>query len=265
MRKLVALCATLFIVATGTVTASAQVYEVEKGDSLWKIANENNMSVDRLIEINNLKTTVIQPKQSITLYDSYQVEKGDTLSAISKTFDVTVEDLMEWNDLSSDLILIGQELTIKDGAEAVKKDTASKAKRTEQQSNDDKVAAKQAVNTRKAETVSNSSAKASQPTEQKADGKTISVQATAYTAKCDGCSGVTYTGLDLNQNPNAKVIAVDPSVIPLGTKVYVEGYGYATAADIGGAIKGNRIDIHVPTKKEAYSWGVREVNVTIVE
>ncbi|MFX6153002.1 3D domain-containing protein, partial [Acinetobacter baumannii] len=49
------------------------------------------------------------------------------------------------------------------------------------------------------------------------------VIATAYTAYCTGCSGTTATGINLRANPNAKVIAVDPRVIPLGTKVYVEG------------------------------------------
>ena len=71
-----------------------------------------------------------------------------------------------------------------------------------------------------------------------AGGKEIYMSSTAYTASCNGCSGVTATGLNLKNNPNAKVIAVDPSVIPLGSKVYVEGYGYAVAADKGGAIKG---------------------------
>ncbi|MDQ7861221.1 3D domain-containing protein [Peribacillus frigoritolerans] len=46
-----------------------------------------------------------------------------------------------------------------------------------------------------------------------------------------------------------KIIAVDPSVIPMGSKVYVEGYGYAVAADKGGAIKGNRIDVFFSSKK----------------
>ena len=101
-------------------------------------------------------------------------------------------------------------------------------------------------------------------TEKETEGKTISVEATAYTAECDGCSGITYTGVNLNNNRDAKVIAVDPNVIPLGTEVYVEGYGNAVAADIGGAIKGNKIDIHVPTKTDAYSWGRRTVNVTIL-
>ena len=47
------------------------------------------------------------------------------------------------------------------------------------------------------------------------------------------------------------MIAVDPNVIPLGSKVYVEGYGEAIAADTGGAIKGNKIDVHVPSKSQA--------------
>lgn len=86
--------------------------------------------------------------------------------------------------------------------------------------------------------------------------KTITVTATAYTAQCSGCSGVTATGIDLKANPNQKVIAVDPSVIPLDSKVYVPGYGEAIAADTGGAIKGpNRIDVFISDKQEALNWG----------
>ncbi len=95
--------------------------------------------------------------------------------------------------------------------------------------------------------------------------KEMTMTATAYTAACDGCSGITYTGINLNENRHAKVIAVDPSVIPLGSKVEVEGYGQAIAGDIGSAIQGNKIDIHVPTKEEAYNWGVRTVKVKILD
>ena len=95
-------------------------------------------------------------------------------------------------------------------------------------------------------------------------GKEIYVSSTAYTSSCHGCSGVTSTGVNLKSNPNAKIIAVDPSVIPLGSKVYVEGYGYATAADKGGAIKGNRIDVFFSSTNEAYRWGVKKVKVRIL-
>lgn len=95
-------------------------------------------------------------------------------------------------------------------------------------------------------------------------GKEIYVSSTAYTANCSGCSGKTATGLDLRANPGAKVIAVDPSIIPLGTKVYVEGYGYAVAADTGGAIKGNKIDVFFSSKSEAYKWGRRTVKIKVL-
>lgn len=101
--------------------------------------------------------------------------------------------------------------------------------------------------------------------EEKQASKTFTVTSTAYTADCAGCSGYTATGINLKANPDAKVIAVDPSIIPLGSTVFVEGYGYAKAGDTGGAIKGKKIDVFVPTKQEALSWGVRTVKVTIVE
>ncbi len=89
------------------------------------------------------------------------------------------------------------------------------------------------------------------------------VTATAYTSGCNGCSGKTATGINLRANPNAKVIAVDPSFIPLGTKVYVEGYGYATAADTGGAVSGKKIDVFVPSTADAYNWGVKTVKIKV--
>lgn len=94
--------------------------------------------------------------------------------------------------------------------------------------------------------------------------KTFTVTATAYTAYCAGCSGVTRTGVDLRKNPSLKLIAVDPKVIPLGTKVWVEGYGYAIAGDTGGAIKGNKIDLHMSTKDAAYKWGRRQVQIKVL-
>lgn len=95
--------------------------------------------------------------------------------------------------------------------------------------------------------------------------KEFYAHSTAYTANCNGCSGNTATGINLRANPNAKVVAVDPNVIPLGTKVYVEGYGYAVAADTGSAIKGNKIDVFFPTKSAAYRWGSKKVKVKILE
>ncbi len=96
-------------------------------------------------------------------------------------------------------------------------------------------------------------------------GKEFYVSSTAYTASCNGCSGKTATGIDLHANPGAKIIAVDPSVIPLGTKVYVEGYGYAIAADTGTCIKGNKIDVFFASQSDAYRWGQRTVKIKILQ
>lgn len=101
-------------------------------------------------------------------------------------------------------------------------------------------------------------------TNNKSSGKQMTVVATAYTSNCSGCSGVTSTGIDLNKNPNLKVISVDPNVIPLGSKVWVEGYGEAIAGDTGGAIKGDRIDLHMPSSSAASNWGRRTVTIKII-
>ncbi|MGP4077389.1 3D domain-containing protein [Halobacillus sp. K22] len=95
--------------------------------------------------------------------------------------------------------------------------------------------------------------------------RTVTVEATAYTAFCDGCSGKTSTGIDLRANPDKKVIAVDPDVIPLGSKVRVPGYGVAVAGDIGADIEGRRIDVFLPEKDEAFDFGRRDVQVEILQ
>ena len=92
----------------------------------------------------------------------------------------------------------------------------------------------------------------------------IQVKATAYNKDCPGCSGITKTGMDLNQHPHKKVIAVDPDVIPLGSKVYVPGYGYAVAGDTGGAINGHHIDVYLDSKNAAKKWGVKTLTITVV-
>ncbi|OCS92207.1 G5 and 3D domain-containing protein [Caryophanon latum] len=95
-------------------------------------------------------------------------------------------------------------------------------------------------------------------------GRELTMTATAYTATCKGCIGITKTGINLLKNPHLKVIAVDPKVIPLGSDVWVEGYGYAVAGDTGGAIKGNIIDLFMPNVDDAYDWGRRTVRVKVL-
>ena len=109
-----------------------------------------------------------------------------------------------------------------------------------------------------------SSASTSNSSAAPSGGKEFYVSATAYTAHCNGCSGITATGINLRSNPGLKVIAVDPSVIPLGSKVWVEGYGYAVAGDTGGAIKGMKIDLFMPTTDQAVGFGRKQVRVKVL-
>ena len=61
------------------------------------------------------------------------------------------------------------------------------------------------------------------------------------------------------------MVAVDPNVIPLGTKIWVEGYGEAEALDTGGAIKGKIIDVYFPSHQQALEWGRKRVTIKILQ
>ncbi len=291
MKKFIFTLGTTAILSAGLAggaSASAnETYQVQKGDTLWSIAQNHDVSVDELKDANNLTSTIIHPEQnlnvSIIKEITHKVERGDTLWSISQEYGVTVEQIKAWNGLGSDLIIPGQVFAIETsgGSQAVAQPApapkaepvqeAAPAPKEEPAQEPAEQPAPEAE--QKQEPVQEAAAPAPQPEpakeEQPAEqsqqsGKQLTVEATAYTASCEGCSGVTATGVDLKANPNQKVIAVDPSVIPLGSKVYVEGYGEAIAADTGGAIKGNKIDVFVPAQADAQQWGRKTVNVTVL-
>lgn len=96
-------------------------------------------------------------------------------------------------------------------------------------------------------------------------GRTLTMTATAYDP-CYKCNypyygAPSYIGLPLGRG----IIAVDPRVIPMGTRLYVEGYGEGIAADQGNAIKGNRIDLCFATHQQALGYGMKTVKVTILD
>jgi 3D (Asp-Asp-Asp) domain-containing protein len=96
-------------------------------------------------------------------------------------------------------------------------------------------------------------------------GKTLIMTATAYDP-CYQCNypyygAPSYIGLPLKKG----IIAVDPNVIPMGTRLYVEGYGEGIAADQGGAIKGYHIDLCFETHQQALDYGIKTVKVTILD
>ncbi|MHA6251505.1 PcsB-like coiled-coil domain-containing protein [Oceanobacillus sp. CAU 1775] len=235
----------------------------------------------KLVETHQL-TTVEKLNELNAMYDDQQeqlvalnAEKEQQENSKKKLSNIQQEIIAYMSDLETkDKSLQTMEQEVKDEIAAAKAEKArvaeekakeaearelAKAEEKKKQSNLVQVAKKQ----EKTQVQSPAPKKNKEVNEKEQVKNSFTVTSTAYTANCAGCSGITSTGINLNKNPNQKVIAVDPSVIPLGSVVYVEGYGYAIAGDTGGAIRGNKIDVFVKTKAEALNWGVRTVRVTI--
>jgi 3D (Asp-Asp-Asp) domain-containing protein/LysM repeat protein len=263
-------------VLSGTVSANVQAatVTVQKGDTLWDLSRVHNTSVENIEKLNHLTTDLIHPGDVLIIAPEkhYTVKEGDTLWDIAMDHHVTVSQIKDWNNLMTDLIHPGLNLVIFDGTntsnqaaakipmkEAARAAVTSPAPAKAEAAPAPKPAAPAPKPAAPAPKRVEAAATAPKPAQ-----KVITVKATAYTASCDGCSGTTATGLNIKENPNAKVIAVDPNVIPLGSKVYVEGFGEATAADTGGAIKGNRIDVFIPSEQDALNFGVKRLKVTIL-
>lgn len=255
MKKHIFALATIFTLGAGAYASntSAAEYTIQKGDTVEKIASQYSMTAEELKHLNDLTSDALYIDDKLTVLsdeEQYIVQPGDTLYKISNDHDISIQELLEWNYVSNaDLIFAGEKLAVTEEVGEIKKKLMSLSTQA--------VLSEQVTNNNSGTQQTNSSST-------KAQGQTMSMSATAYTAYCNGCSGITANGTDLRSNPNQKVIAVDPKVIPLGTRVYVEGYGEAIAADTGGAIKGNKIDVFIPTKDEALNWGRRTVQVTIL-
>ncbi len=110
------------ILAFGNIGYAAS-YTVKSGDTLYKIATRNSISVDTLMSVNGLNTTMIYPGQVLWLPDNgqaqqYSVQPGDTLYFIAKSFGTSVDSIMSLNNLSSTVIYPGQVLLVSGGGQA---------------------------------------------------------------------------------------------------------------------------------------------------
>ncbi|MFU7587731.1 LysM peptidoglycan-binding domain-containing protein [Priestia sp. RMT2NF4] len=265
--------------STPTTTSSNHTYTVKSGDTLYRIAKNNGTSVQQLKEWNNLSSHLIYVNQVLKINGtgtvssstsapvqektnetqaspapsnskSYKVQPGDTMWSVAQRHGISISQLKQWNNLSSNTIYINQVLQVGGQAAAqAKPSTSSPA----------------TPSTPSTSAPSTSTPAPAPAQESKSVSKEITVEATAYTAYCAGCSGITATGIDLRSNPNRKVIAVDPRVIPLGSRVYVEGYGEAIAGDTGGAIKGTRVDLFMASQSSALNWGRKTVKLQILD
>ncbi|SDH00082.1 3D (Asp-Asp-Asp) domain-containing protein [Planococcus glaciei] len=268
MKKHIVTLTAIAALSVGVASqASAESYTVQPGDTLWSISQANNVSVEQVKGQNDLSSNLIFPQQQLEIGSeqaaavsedkaTYTVASGDTLFKIAQAHNLSLDTLMSWNGITGHWIFPGDKLVVKGGSPI----SVPKAPKEE--------APAQAPAKAPAQASAKAPAQAAAPAKAAASaqsGKEMTVSATAYTAFCAGCSGVTATGQDLRSNPNQKVIAVDPTVIPLGSKVWVEGYGTAIAGDTGGAIKGNKIDVFIPSQGAALDWGRKTINIKILD
>src|SRR5699024_1387486 len=249
MKKFFTVMATTTVVCLGVagVNVSAEEHEVVKNDTLWDLSQKYNTSVQTIMDHNSIDSTNIFPGQKLSIdgatdkketnsdADTYKVEAGDTLSEIGAEFGVSVSNLKAWNNLSSSIIIEGQKLKVKQDAseasnneekqevteepvaeEPVEEEVAQEPEPKQEENTAEKVETVEQEEPAEKEEPVEQSNEQEQSNETSSNGETKTVTATAYTAECNGCSGVTSTGIDLNADPNKKVIAVDPSVIPLG-------------------------------------------------
>ncbi|MEX3714654.1 LysM peptidoglycan-binding domain-containing protein [Cytobacillus horneckiae] len=285
-KSVVSFVAAAAIVGTAAANVQAEEVTVKKGDTLWGISQKYDSTVEQVKNWNGLSSDIIFPEDVLDVYEKekYKVNKGDTLWNIAREYDVSVSSIKEWNNLNSDVIHPEQKLEVYPGAPDNIKIDPPKPKETEatpvtsepvqepvkqepvKQEPIKQEPVEQKPKTEKpAETVEAPKAENKEQAAPEEGTKELTMEATAYTAACEGCSGVTATGINLLENPDMKVISVDPNVIPLGSKVYVEGYGEAIAGDTGGAIKGNKIDVFIPNKDDAINFGRQTLKVTILD
>jgi 3D (Asp-Asp-Asp) domain-containing protein len=259
LRKLISMIAVIVLSFVGA-NVQAKTIEVKKGDTLWEISHVHKTTVLKLKEWNHLQSDLIHPGDVLTVSPqaTYVVNNGDTLWAIAKTHHTTVSQLMERNSLTTDLIHPGLNLVIPNHS-ATSVHAKAKTQKGLVKASFSRSKAVAAVKTKRTVT----RVKAASTTNP-SSGVAITVTATAYTPYCAGCSGVTATGINVKANPNARVIAVDPRIIPLGSKVYIEGLGEFIAADTGGAIKGYRIDVLMASKHAALQFGRKQLKITIL-
>ena len=218
--------------------------------------------------------TVEQVKQDVKKDDKgvqeYTIKWGDTLSVISEATGASLDSLVQVNEIqNANLIYPGtvlrfspdqKEVTVNNGSQEhsyrvqeVKE--VEKSEATTSASNETAQATQATETTQAAQTTQASSSSQ--------NGYYLTVEATAYSYNEAGLSNYTADGTNLVNEPN--VIAVDPSVIPLGSYVEIPGYGVFRAADTGGAIYGNRIDVHLVNLNDVYNFGRRTITIRVLQ
>lgn len=210
--------------------------------------------------------TVEQVKQDVKTDDKgvqeYTIKWGDTLSVISEATGASLDTLVQVNEIQdANLIYPGTVLRFSADQKEVTVDNGTEQHSYRVQNNNEvkEVETTEATTQAAQETQTTQAAAASS----NQGGYYLTVEATAYSYNEAGLSNYTADGTNLVSEPN--VIAVDPSVIPLGSYVEIPGYGIFRAADTGGAIYGNRIDVHLVNLNDVYNFGRRTITIRVLQ
>lgn len=237
---------------------------LEKSTSLTQwlrsmIALQRLQSVynDSLAAVKQSIVDISQAKEQLQGYQSNLASQERQVNDQKAVLDSQMSDLKKKiADGQSEMKqLADREQQAKAMEEAQKKAAEEEAQKQQQASNQ-----KQQVQQTSTKTVDNSEAATS--AENVSGSKTLTMSATAYSTEANGMGTYSATGINLKQHPSC--VAVDPSVIPLGSIIWVSGYGVSVAGDTGTAIKGNVIDLHFSTVAQSMAWGRRTVTVKIL-
>lgn len=267
------------------IDALARVTALDKNliHSLDEQKDSLNSDIKKLerdkAELKELKAST---EESLKILDSKKIEEQKKIDELNRQKEAVLEVIKEneMSLISHSVSVINSSSSISEIESAVSTlnqlipqlniDSVKETANNSVQAAKNKIESLKAEEAKKAEeaaknNASNSSGtlnstSSSQPSSDGKYKKTLSMEATAY-------SGGTLTAMGLKpvRDPGGiSTIAVDPSVIPLGSKVYIPGYGYAIASDTGGVIKGNIIDLYMNSHDECTSWGRRQVTLHIV-
>lgn len=268
------------------IDALARVTALDKNliQSLDEQKDSLNSDIKKLerdkAELKELKAST---EESLKTLDSKKIEEQKKIDELNKQKEAVLEVIKE-NEMS----LISHSVSVINSSSSINElessvstlnqlipqlniDSVKEAANNSVQAAKNKIESLKAEEAKKAEEAAKNNAanssnttssnnSSSQPSSDGKYKKTLSMEATAY-------SGGTLTAMGLKpvRDPGGiSTIAVDPSVIPLGSKVYIPGYGYAIASDTGGVIKGNIIDLYMNSHDECISWGRRQVTLHIV-
>ena len=259
-RKRTAVCLALsgfLLLSTGFTQNGAQPVKINVDGRVIE-TNTTTLSPERILSREGItlsdrdeyQITKTDRETEITVYRAvpvtveFQGESREDLTSKPTVGEVLTELGYNLNDVEADL---GFEAKVTDGSRIILTDSAAKIAEQERLAEEER---QRALAAQKIETAQGELNYAS----------ALTMEASAYLPSDGGGSGITASGMMAQRG----VAAVDPDVIPLGTRLYIPGYGEAIAADTGGAIIGHKIDLCMEDYGEAMQFGRRDITVYVL-